>query len=331
MLIKAALTNLARFGKSKNDEVERLKAQVSRLQERLAQQHGSHTQKQPVLGKDASIAAQYGGRAGDVALLPHRTSPDAGTIETTDNKSSSVIRHLGRLVHVSSGSMFAGSTTGVHFIRSVEQKWQSLADSSESFPECLFRMHLIPSTAMSRTTRNPSPATTNHSWESLLQSPGDYYLGRLQHFLTSWGTAYPIFCSRQVTRAFSSTLDQVQSAQVDPDRSTSHKILLIMAIESCSAQDPVDQDHAFVYYNAARALESDAFDELRVEAVQSHILNAIFLQLAGKHALLASAVGAAVRAAQCIGLHRHPRRFKMCAGETELRTRLWWCISLLDM
>lgn len=330
MLIKAALTNLARFGKSKNDEVERLKAQVSRLQERLAQQHGSHTQEQPVLGKDAPVAAQYGGYAGDVALLPHRTSPDTGTIETTDSKPSSVIRHLGRLVHVPSGSMFAGSTTGVHFIRSVEQKWQSLADSSESFSECLFRMHLLPSTAMSRTTTNP-PATTNHSWESLLQLPKDYYLGRLQHFLTFWGTAYPIFCSRQITRAVSSTLGQVQSAQTHPDRSTLHKILLIMAIESCSVQDFVDDNHAPVYYNAARALESDAFDELSVEAVQSHILNAIFLQLAGKHALLASAVGAAVRAAQCIGLHRHPRRFKMCAGETELRTRLWWCISLLDM
>lgn len=226
--------------------------------------------------------------------------------------------------------MFAGSTTGVHFIRSVEQKWQSLADSNESFPECLFRMHLLPTAVIPHSTPIPQ-AVARHSWESLLQSPKEYYIDRLEHFLTCWGTIYPVFCRRQVTKAFARALDQVKTTQNGLDQSTLHKLLLVVAIDAWDTHDPTNGFSSFTYYDAARALESAAFSELRIEAVQSHILNAVFLQLAGKHALLASAVGAAIRAAQCIGLHRHPRRFKICAGETELRTRLWWCISILDM
>lgn len=323
-----------RFARSKNDEVERLKAQVSKLQEHLAQQNALNSQQQPspnsALVRDFAVAAQYSKNGGSVNLLDRGASPTTGSLETTDTRSGSVIRHLGRLVHVSSGSMFAGSTTGVHFIRSAEQKWQSLADTSESFPECLFRMHLLPTTVMPHSTVNPS-ATTEYSWQALLQSPKAYYLDRLQHFLTSWGTIYPIFCRLQVTKAFAAALDQTHTMQAEPDHPTLHRILLVMAIDAWDSQTPDNVFHAVEYYDAARALETEAFDELRLEAVQSHILNAMFLQLAGKHASLASSVGAAVRTAQCIGLHRHPRRFKICAGETELRTRLWWCISILDM
>ncbi|KAM0722590.1 hypothetical protein Q7P37_002031 [Cladosporium fusiforme] len=318
-------TTPRKFGKSKNDEVERLKTQVTKLQDTLAQQRGSRTQEPPHVN---TVPVQnIPAAAGSIGLSAQGT---AGQSRITDSASGSVIRHLGRLVHVPSGSMFAGSTTGVHFIRSVEQKWQSLADSSDSFPECLFRMHLLPTTAASRMAV-AAPSTSNYSWESLLQRPMDYYLGRLQRFLAHWGTMYPIFCRQQVTRAFTTVLEQAQLATNQIDRTVLHKLLLVMAIDAWVEEDSPNGVHALTYYNAARLLEPEAFDELRLEAVQSHILNAIFLQLAGKHASLASAVGAAVRAAQCIGLHRHPRRFKICAGETELRTRLWWCVAILDI
>ncbi|KAI2816563.1 transcriptional regulator family: Fungal Specific TF [Aspergillus niger] len=41
--------------------------------------------------------------------------------------------------------------------------------------------------------------------------------------------------------------------------------------------------------------------------------------------------GQAVRLAQSLGLHRHSRRFRFCAGEMELRKRMWWCVYAVDV
>lgn len=265
--------------------------------------------------------------SGNANFIDGRTMASVHQQTVASERSGSVIRHLGRLVPVGSGLMFAGSTTGVHFIRSVEQKWQSLSDSSESFSETLFRLHALPQTAMLNSFAGPTQPS-----EPLLQLSKEHYLARVQRFLTRWSTMYPIFCRRQVLDSFDKVLDQFDGHSMPLTGSTAlYQLLLVLAIDAWDAGNTESNVHALHYYNAARTHEPYAFHELHLEAVQAHILNAVFLQLIGRHGPLAAAVGAGVRTAQCIGLHRHPRRFKICAGETELRTRLWWCMSILDM
>lgn len=331
MRARTRLTIRVRFGKSKTNEVEQLRSQISALKEALIQQRHAQPTIATNEGMTSPATAQDVVMSGNANTLGRKAkTSDQHQIMLSD-KSGSIIRHLGRLVPVGTGLMFAGSTTGVHFIRSVEQKWQALSDSSESFSETLFRLHALPQTTMLYPPPSSSQASS-FTQESVLQLSKEYYLTRVQRFLMRWSTTYPIFCRRQLFDSFAKVLDQRSGSCMPITGSPAlYQLLLVLAIDAWDALNVENDVHALLYYNAARTYEPEAFHELHLEAVQAHILNAIFLQLIGKHGPLAAAVGAAVRAAQCIGLHRHPRRFKICAGETELRTRLWWCISILDM
>jgi hypothetical protein len=54
-----------------------------------------------------------------------------------------VIKHMGRLVHDEKGvGRFAGSTTGVHFVLTVEQECQKALNLSGVFAESCFRLFL---------------------------------------------------------------------------------------------------------------------------------------------------------------------------------------------
>lgn len=247
-----------------------------------------------------------------------------------------MVKHLGRLVTVNPGQdFFAGSTTGVHFVRSVEQKWQHKFGSNQSFPDQFFRMHLLIQPAMLYPSSDSLFVTTPNNtlaigWDFRLSE--EYYLRRLQRYLSRWNNIFPIFCCKHATHIFSALLARIEANQTsDLDTSDRCCLLLVLAIDAWDAHDLEHGEHALRYYKAAMGLESEALEVLDLRTIQYRILKVLYLHLSGKHALVACEVGATVRAAQCIGLHRQSRRFKLSAGEAEHRTRLWWCISILDM
>lgn len=300
------------------DEIQRLNSQISELQDAVLQQSHQMHISPPAPGMSTSLS-------------PHpreNTHPP----RKAATSSGSVIKHLGRLVSVAPGQdFFAGSTTGVHFIRSVEQKWHHLSDSNEAFPDFFFRMHLMPQLPMLYPSANDLLAVDFDVGCEVLRLPKSYYLERIQRFLTRWNTIFPVFCRHQIMQTFEPLLSRLKSSEVsDIDKSGLHSLYLILAIDAWDAQDLAHGQNTLDYHTAATKLEPEALDELNLSTVQSYLLKTIYLLLSGKHALIACTVGSMVRAAQCIGLHRQSRRFKLCAGEAEYRTRLWWCVSILD-
>lgn len=234
-----------------------------------------------------------------------------------------IIGHLGRLVSLGGETeYFAGSTTGVHFIRSVELRWQKLEAGNESFPDSFFFVHLL---------RQPSALYAPVEQISLttLSMSKDDYFARIDRFLLRWGRFWPVLCRKQALDAFGAAVDCLQnghsSAHIVVDL---YQLLLVLAID---AWDNQQDDSSMRYYRLAEEIELQSLMTCSLRSVQALILKSILHQLQGRHSQNISNIGTAVRAAQTIGLHRHPRRFKLCAGEMEFRTRLWWCIMVLDV
>lgn len=321
----------SRHGKSKVDEVERLRSEISELRGVIATQ--SRQPSRPgVLGAIGSSSAPNA----NASRSPLFSNDTSNIPRKPENKKGSVVKHLGRLVAVHPGQdFFAGSTTGVHFVRSVEQKWQHMFDSSYSFPDQFFRMHLLIQPAMLCPSSDSLCVTTPNSTLAIngdFRLPGEYHLRRLQRYLSRWNNIFPVFCRSQATQTFSALPARIEANQTSnsdaPDRCC---LFLVLAIDAWDARDLEHGEHALRYYKAAMNLEPEALEVLDLRTIQYRILKVLYLHLSGKHALIACEVGATVRAAQCIGLHRQSRRFKLSAGEAEHRTRLWWCVSILDM
>ena len=332
--MKEPTTEVYRYRKTKEDEVERLKSQITELRNVVTEQT-RQAQAQHLFGASGSTPTLDA----TVSPLPLFTknvvSPEKSESQRGPAKGS-VIKHLGRLVSVAPGQdFFAGSTTGVHFVRSVEQKWQNMSDSNQPFPDQFFKMHLLVQPAMLYPFADNLCAATLagifYTGESL-ELPEEYYFGRLQRYLSSWNNVFPIFCRQQVSQTFNLLLSKVKAKQASKsDVPDLYCLFLILAVDAWDAHDLAHGGHALRYYRAAAKLESEACELLNLQTVQSRVLKVLYLHLSGKHALISCEVGSMVRAAQCIGLHRQSRRFKLCAGEAEYRTRLWWCVSILDM
>jgi len=314
----SVLTIPLRYGKRNVDETQRLKSQINELQGTVLRQSLQMHPSVQATGMTTSLSPH----SRESMNIPRKSAATSG----------SVIKHLGRLVSVAPGQdFFAGSTTGVHFVRSVEQKWHHMSDSNEAFPDFFFRMHLTPQPAMLYPSADDLPGIGMDARCEDLRLPETYYLDRVQRFLTRWNKIFPVFCRHQIMQTFEPLLSRLNSSSVShTDKAGLYGLHLILAIDAWDAHDLASSQNSPDHYIAAMKLEPEALDQLNIETVRSYLLKTIYLLLSGKHALIACTIGATVRAAQCIGLHRQSRRFKLCAGEAEYRTRLWWCVSILD-
>lgn len=103
-----------------------------------------------------------------------------------------VLRHLGRLVSAEDGvGQFAGSTTGVHFTLTAQQKYQELFDSSENFPEIVFSLHLlsVPSNkgeVISYAVRGYD-TLYRKDWFPMRKQQ---YMNRIESFFERWASMY---------------------------------------------------------------------------------------------------------------------------------------------
>lgn len=247
-----------------------------------------------------------------------------------------VIKHLGRLVSTDFGvDRFAGTTTGVHFIHSAEQKYQHQFNTVEVFPQCVFRLHLLPQPKSLRNLPNPQPRGFSQSLG--LVKTRSHYSHRLDRFFRRWGNICPILSPRQMYQGFHNIMvffEANSQPKPDVDMSNLHQLYLVLAIDAWAESDdggdtlPTEATHYFELSRQTEAITSEKGD---LSSLQSLILTSIYFQLSGQHSFLSQISGAAVRLAQSLGLHRHTRRFRFSAGESEMRNRAWWCVYILDM
>ena len=250
-----------------------------------------------------------------------------------------IIRHLGRLVPYTPGQdVFAGSTTGVHFVQSAEALFRHSFGAQWSFPDFFFRMHLLrqPDSLALRPSPSSRPRQSKESVLHLLAQRKQQCLRSVGRFLRRWMTFCPIFCSRQTMALYDEVLDHhltERAGTCDCEDSAVYQLLLVLTVDTWDAKGNkgTGLPSANEYFAIAQTFRASSGAEPTLRSLQSLILESIYLELCGNHVLLPTTVATAVRLAQVMGLHRHPRRFKLGPGERELRTRIWWSICILDV
>jgi hypothetical protein len=259
--------------------------------------------------------------------------------------SSHVIKHMGRLVHDVTGvSRFAGSTTGVHFILSVEDSCKQALYLTESFPDSCYSLYLAGSAiGANKATSSATPDGYHQIWNlsspeilELLGHPFDFYVAQIDEFLGCWEAFCPVLARKETVDAVCKMLEGIQDrAMADGvDNSTLCVLFSIMSINNLGRpiSHPVrDQIGRLVSSNSIfDSLQSRLVARGDLYSLQGLVLLSFYYQLTGQSLGLIKVNGSMVRIAQSLGLHRHARRFRMNVGEIELRKRLWWWVYIFD-
>jgi hypothetical protein len=258
-------------------------------------------------------------------------------------KSALIIRHMGRLVPDCDGvERFAGSTTGVHFVLSVQQALHKERLFSEWFPENCFRMHIFAPLEMG--TRSSEVCELQHEYgnqnisELTCLTPA-LVVEKIRHFATSWSFLCPAIASNELSqravelmamRKFESDLSEETR-----DHETLFQILLVVLITDLErvhdrAGGSIWSQRKTRHLHFAERLLPRVTARGQLMSVQCLVLLSLFYHLTGRHSLNINIRGSLLQMAQSLGLHRHSRRFKLLAGEVEMRKRLWWYIYILD-
>lgn len=114
------------------------------------------------------------------------------------------------------------------------------------------------------------------------------------------------------------------------DYSTVMTLLMIITITR-SSEGTLEQDETVpLEFTLANQLLDKVMMQRDTKSLQALILFSLYNQLHGHCLAMTTLNGSMVSLAQSLGLHRHARRFKMPAGEIELRKRLWWWVYVFD-
>ncbi|OBT71931.1 hypothetical protein VF21_09020 [Pseudogymnoascus sp. 05NY08] len=178
--------------KDKDETIRRLQAEVADLRGQL-QARNQLNPTSPRSDLDAfSISRQ------SQALVPQYGTPSstgrrrlADDVPQTRRASSSgpVLTHLGRLVCGEGGvEIFAGSSTGVHFILSAQQKYQEAFSMTDSFPEAVFSLQLLYQ-GESRLGETPENRGRRSYFQRKygLHQPREYYFSQIERYFELWG------------------------------------------------------------------------------------------------------------------------------------------------
>lgn len=274
-------------------------------------------------------------------------SVSSGSESTMLDRNAYVVKHMGRMVRDEAEiGRFAGSTTGVHFILSVQEICRSQPHSMDPFPEICYKTHLLqptdntrnmdPASGVILSTDSNLPLTFKDAQERLNMTLEDISR-HLYLFETHWQGFCPVVVREQVlqkTEQLFRAENELRKLE-DIDYAVLQTILLVMAINNSSEPGAEAYDYA-----GAEASESKLQLACRIHmqilpkvdpwSLQALILFALYVQKSGKRLWMISLNGVMVRTAQSLGLHRHARRFKMDVGEVEWRKRLWWSVYIFD-
>lgn len=252
-----------------------------------------------------------------------------------------LMRHMGRIVADEADvERFAGSTSGVHFILSVQQAVQRPGVFVGKFPDNCYRLPLLsPALPVGISTASHATAqqTLNQVLASALLHPrlcADY-AKQVRTFVQTWSSFCPVVAATGLTRRFATFVAGLQNGVVststgtdDLDRTTLFTTATIFLINDLSSQAE-QTDEALL--GIQQALFPSILSLANLEVLQGIALLSLYRLLTSNYGEMAKLSGIMVQIAKSLGLHRHARRFKFSAGEVEMRKRVWWWVYLFDM
>lgn len=261
------------------------------------------------------------------------------------NGNALLTKHMGRLVLDDNGvGRFAGSTTGVHFVLSVQDAVRQRGFFDDWFPESCFCLHLLHPSAHSleiplpRTDPRLEVHDTSVSLKALLDYPLAFYIGHFRLYTAAWSALCPVIAVGDLTAQFTMLYSQINAGPLnsgDEECAVLFSCMMVIAINHASL--PREQLEPFVlgesmerFMRLANKILPCLVSGQRLASIQGLALLSFLYHLTGQHLLMAHMRGLLVQLAMSTGLHRHARRFKFPVGEIEMRKRLWWWIYLVD-
>ncbi|KAI1840921.1 hypothetical protein JX266_012857 [Neoarthrinium moseri] len=331
-------TKIRGFHTSAEQKIDKLQAENEELRKLL--------QREQVANAAVRSQAPKAGSSFPTDMASPRSNVPRGkptSINAVADQTEPLIRHMGRLVLDCDGiERFAGSTTGVHFILSVQQTLQERGAFSGWFPDNCFRMHVM-------TPASSAMSAPSFDRDSLLQTQDtifalsglqpDFIMRQIRHFVVSWASLCPVIISKEISRRGVELFSRMQQRGVYTsgidDNNTLLQLILIFLINTTETGDaqlnlliPDDREERLL--RAAASLLPAIMIDGQLSSLQSVVLVSFFYQITGHHTSNINLRGVLLQKAQSLGLHRHSRRFKFSAAEVELRKRLWWYIYALD-
>lgn len=244
---------------------------------------------------------------------------------------------MGRLVRDERGvGRFAGSTTGVHFVLTVEKECQKTLNMSCGFPESCFRLFLVPSLRHIHEIEFQESEQAQVQAYNCFEYPLAYYHQQVGLFIKLWQSYCPVLVRNEVITDIGHLIESVHilDSTEKLNSTTAMTLLMILCIndlqdgdkEQRNPKSPNHEDHL----SLASGYINDVATTADIKSLQALILFAFHSQLSGDCLSMTRINGLIVNLAQSLGLHRHARRFKMKPGEVELRKRLWWFVYVFD-
>lgn len=284
---------------------------------------------------------------GELSRLSNRPSSTLSeqTRPQSPNHANLLLRHMGRIVvDEADVERFAGSTTGVHFILSVQQVVQRQGLFAAKFPDNCYRLHLLAPTlelpVASRQAREICSGQQTVFQQALSSALmcGVFvnFPSQIREFVGTWESLCPIVASGTLERRFSGFLTQLQNGgivnvEAHPERTTLFSVSTILIIQELgSSTQSIDVNH-HVLKGIQEALYPGLLALANLDALQSIALYSLYTFLTSQYNEMVKLSGIMVQMAKSLGLHRHARRFKFSVGEVQMRSRLWWWIYMFDM
>lgn len=286
---------------------------------------GSHVQDRRLDGTNPLRDEPLLG-AGDYDRLPV-TTPRPQPQRNENPGRDPVVGHIGRLVSNDDGvSMFAGSSTGVHFISQAEQHMQKLRIYDHTFPSSIYGLHLR------NIWGSPGENIDFNLIAGIATQLPENAMTVIESAIDTWTPLYPVIHKPTALAAYRKLIN-------DPtvgDIIHLYQMLLLLALGSIGYGGDCIRPHQHLlclsetYYSLASTISSRILALHGLQTLQGLILAQLYMQLSCRYADASHFGGVAARLAQTLGLHRHSARFKMDPLETELRRRIWWCQYSLD-
>lgn len=335
MALSNPSTDITSFSTTETDTLKRLEDENAELRKRL--QAESHAK---LLLQDQLNRSSYGSTRKKRRTDNHLTSVSSESDSTILDRNAFLVKHMGRLVRDDTEvGRFAGSTTGVHFVLSVQDVCQDKLPSLEPFPDTCYQSYLL------QPSRDASLLYQAVELKRLRVQDARQILGsnlediarHLLFFETYWSGFCPSMMREQTlhhARYLLNDLSETYQLQSE-DLIILQTILLTLLINKPSEAETDVSDHAWLHRTDPMlqlVCQIHRLISTRVEptTLQAIVLFSLYIQKSGKRQWMIPINGVMVQMAQSLGLHRHARRFKFSAGEVEWRKRLWWSVYAFD-
>ena len=335
-------TKIRGFQISAEEQIKRLQAENDELRRSLRVERETNAALQRRLEDASNASAGTPNYRHELPQKPSGGRPPQIHTESQEPRGQSalIFRHMGRLVSDSAGEeRFAGSTSGVHFVLSVQQTVQNRRIRLQPFPESCFRLHLLEPYGNSTDLFDTIDSEANllrsvmENLAHYFPMPESFYTEQISLFDETWAAFCPVVAPLDLSRSISDLLRlNIREAQSQPGDAllVIFQVCLVVVFNSMRSKQIIEDNSTSTYLSFIHMMIPRLIVKGNLASLQALILYSFYLQSTGQVLLMTHMNGVLVRLAQSAGLHRHARRFKFVEGQIEMRKRMWWWIYLYD-